>query len=178
MPTIITHGFVGLVFGKSSEGKKNWLLWLLIVICSIIPDADVLAFKLGIPYGDVFGHRGFSHSIFFALLVSIFVVLVCYRTLPRFTKSWWSLLILFFLTAVSHSILDAMTDGGLGVAFFAPFSSQRYIFAFKPIIVAPLSISRFVSSGYRVMLSEIMWVWIPCVFIAVVFVNIRRRFLP
>jgi inner membrane protein len=177
MPTIITHGFVGLVFGKSSEAKKNWLFWLLIVICSVIPDADVVAFKLGIPYGNAFGHRGFSHSIFFALLISIIVVLVFYRKLPRFTKSWWSLLLLFFLTSVSHSILDAMTNGGLGVAFFAPFSNQRYFFSFKPIVVAPLSISRFFSSGYRVILSEIIWVWIPCVLIASVFVNIRRRCL-
>jgi inner membrane protein len=177
MPTIITHGFVGFVFGKSSEVKKNWLFWSLIIFCSIIPDADVLAFKLGIPYGNAFGHRGFSHSIFFALLISIFVVLIFYRTMPRFTKSWWSLLLLFILVTISHSILDAMTDGGLGVAFFAPFSNQRYFFAFKPIMVAPLSVSRFFFSGYRVILSEIMWVWIPCVLVAVVFGNVRHRWL-
>nr|HRC76832.1 rhodanese-like domain-containing protein [Kouleothrix sp.] len=32
-----------------------------------------------------------------------------------------------------HGVLDAMTDGGLGVAFFAPFSATRYFFPFRPI---------------------------------------------
>jgi hypothetical protein len=32
-----------------------------------------------------------------------------------------------FVTA-SHGMLDAMTDGGLGVAFFAPFDNARYFF--------------------------------------------------
>ncbi|HVR39947.1 MAG TPA: metal-dependent hydrolase, partial [Thermoanaerobaculia bacterium] len=41
------------------------------VIASILPDADVAGFAFGIPYGSMFGHRGFTHSILFALLASL-----------------------------------------------------------------------------------------------------------
>ncbi|MBK8609138.1 MAG: hypothetical protein IPL84_04125 [Chitinophagaceae bacterium] len=34
---------------------------------------------------------------------------------------------LFLLAAASHAILDAMTTGGLGVAF-SPFDNTRYFF--------------------------------------------------
>jgi len=35
---------------------------------SILPDIDALGFMAGIPYGHPLGHRGFTHSIVFALL--------------------------------------------------------------------------------------------------------------
>jgi inner membrane protein len=170
---------VSLVFGKVSRVQKNRLFWILVILCSIIPDADVIAFKFGIPYEHTFCHRGFSHSIFFAFLLAICIMLLFYRKHPRFTKSWWSLLFLFFIIGVSHSVLDALTNGGLGVAFFAPFSNQRYFFAFRPIAVAPLHLSRFFSeAGFNVLMNEIIWVWIPCVILSSIVVLIRRRWIP
>ena len=41
------------------------------VLASILPDIDVAAFRFGIPYENMFGHRGFTHSILFAVLVGI-----------------------------------------------------------------------------------------------------------
>ena len=46
-----------------------------------------------------------------------------------------------FLCTMSHALLDALTDGGLGVAFFSPFSNERYFFPWTPIRV-----SRFFSA--------------------------------
>ena len=40
----------------------------------------------------------------------------------------------------SHGFFDAMTDGGLGIAFFAPFTNTRYFLPWRPIPVAPLSL--------------------------------------
>jgi len=69
------------------------------------------------------------------------------------------LLALFAATA-SHGLLDAFTNGGLGVAFFAPFDSARYFFPFRPIAVSPIGIARFFTRrGAEVLLSEIEWVW-------------------
>jgi inner membrane protein len=42
----------------------------------MLPDADVLAFKPGVAYGNIFGHRGFTHSLLFAFVVPIFCVLI------------------------------------------------------------------------------------------------------
>jgi inner membrane protein len=51
-------------------------------------------------------------------------------------------LFLFVVTA-SHGVLDAMTNGGLGVAFFAPFTSARYFLPFRPVQVSPISLAAF-----------------------------------
>ena len=46
------------------------------VIAAMLPDADVLAFALHIPYADAFGHRGASHSLLFAgVLAAVAAVL-------------------------------------------------------------------------------------------------------
>jgi inner membrane protein len=67
-----------------------------------------------------------------------------------------------FLAAASHGILDAMTDGGLGIALLAPFDDTRYFFPFRPIEVSPINIRRFLSGrGLAVLASELLWVWLP-----------------
>jgi hypothetical protein len=45
-----------------------------------------------------------------------------------------------------HGFFDAMPDGGLGVAFFAPFTNHRYFFPWRPIPVAPLSLEGLITS--------------------------------
>jgi len=57
---------IGLSFFQKQANRKSLIL---AAVCSVIPDADVLGFKLGISYGDPFGHRGASHSILFALVL-------------------------------------------------------------------------------------------------------------
>ena len=37
----------------------------------MLPDLDVVAFALHIPYAHAFGHRGASHSLFFAFLLGL-----------------------------------------------------------------------------------------------------------
>src|SRR4030095_9108723 len=109
----------------------------------LVPDLDVVSFHFGLPYGHMLGHRGLSHSLLFAAgLASIPALPLRRRTPPR----GWSLArlwLFFFLATASHGVLDAMTNGGLGVAFFAPFSDARYFFPWRPIVVSPISISEF-----------------------------------
>jgi inner membrane protein len=128
-------------------------------VCSIIPDVDVIAFGLGIRYGDMFGHRGFTHSLTFA------VALGALATAILFHHSHASHLVIFlylFLSTLSHPLLDALTNGGLGVGFFAPFSNKRYFFPYRPIEVSPIGVSSFFSyRGFEVLLSELRWVWLP-----------------
>ena len=50
-------------------------------LLAVIPDLDVLGFRAGIAYGDVMGHRGFSHSILFALLASSAVAWTAFRSM-------------------------------------------------------------------------------------------------
>ena len=126
----------------------------------MLPDVDVIAFRFGVPYAAEMGHRGFTHSLAFAALVSL-IGAASHRVLE--TRLRTAFLFLLAATA-SHAILDAFTDGGLGVALLWPFSSERYFAPFRPIHVAPLRLTRLLSGrGAAVLVSELRTVWLPSV---------------
>lgn len=140
----------------------------------MLPDLDVLGFNLGVAYGSPFGHRGFSHSLCFALALALFAA-GFYRTLgTRFLTAWASL----FIAIASHGMLDACTDGGSGIAFLWPFSDARYFMPFQVIEVSPLGVARFLSErGFVVLISELVWVWSPAIVFAALLAVARRRWL-
>lgn len=137
--------------------------WVLSILCSILPDADVAGFFLGVRYGDLFGHRGFSHSLLFALIVAFVIALAAFRDVRRFSGRWWALVGHFFVVTASHGIVDAMTSGGLGIGFFIPFDDTRYFLPWRPIRVSAIRLDSFFSSPRTldVLRSEFLWVWLP-----------------
>ena len=137
------------------------------------PDVDVVGFRFGIHYGDMLGHRGLSHSLLFAVVLSLLLVLRL-RLTERDAKLGTVWLFLF-LASVSHGILDAFTDGGLGVAFFAPFNNTRYFFPVTPIAVSPIGAGFFSARGAAVLLNEMIWVWLPSVLFVVAALLVRAR---
>jgi inner membrane protein len=168
MPSFFGHAVASVALGKAFSSEKQSLnFWLLAAYCSVIPDGDVIAFYLGIPYNHILGHRGFSHSILFALLLGFFVVSLFYRDIPRFSSRWWRYASFFFIVTLSHSLLDALTNGGFGVALFAPFSNERFFFPWRPLEVAPIGgLTHFLRyDGWLVIRSELMWIWIPSLFL-------------
>ena len=143
--------------------------------CSAVPDLDVIGFRFGIHYGDFWGHRGFTHSLFFAALLASAVVLHASRQgvpdLSRFAL--WTYL---FLVIASHGFLDAMTDGGLGVAFFSPFDTARYFLPWRPIHVSPIGVTRFFTHrGFAVLQSELLYIWLPSALLIISVWLWRRR---
>lgn len=173
MPTVFTHAFVAAAAGRAYAGRgaAPARLYALAALCAVLPDADVLAFLFRIPYGSMFGHRGFTHSLAFALLTALAVVAACFRDRPRRA----SLVLFFFLATASHPALDMLTDGGLGVALFAPFSAERYFLPFRPVRVSPIGPGFFSERGLAVVLSELLWVWLPATAAAALSVLLRRR---
>jgi inner membrane protein len=145
------------------------------MLCAVLPDADVLTFAFGVPYGSMFGHRGLTHSLAFALLLAFAVVALFFRDEPNRK----ALVLFFFLATASHGALDALTNGGLGVAFFAPFSGARYFFPFRPVVVSPIGVGSFFSEwGLAVIESELLWVWLPAgavVSLVLIFRRLRGR---
>lgn len=172
MPTAISHPAVAL--GILPCFRAIWRYPVLIVVAiflSIAPDLDIIGFRLGIPYDHLLGHRGLSHSLPFALVVSLVLAWMFAR---RYPLSSYRLAGFFFISMASHGVLDALTSGGLGVAFFAPFSEIRYFFEIRPIAIAPLSVERFFSArGLVVLVSEIKWVWLPMFGVAIVALVVR-----
>jgi inner membrane protein len=140
--------------------------------CSIIPDLDVIGFRFGIRYSDMLGHRGFTHSILFATALSALLSFTLFRDGQG---GRWVVFIFLFLSTLSHPLLDMLTNGGLGVALFAPFSNERYFFPWRPMEVSPIGIGGFFSEwGIRVIVSELRWVWLPSG-VAFVLGHVARR---
>jgi inner membrane protein len=122
------------------------------------------------------GHRGFTHSLAFALIIGCLVALIAFRDVKLFSTDWWKIAIYFFIVTASHGVLDALTNGGLGVAFFSPFSNERYFFPWRPIEVSPIGLAPFLSSrGLLVILSEIEWIWIPAALLVLLAAAYRRK---
>lgn len=169
MASVFGHGVVGYTVAKVIDNKN--LKWLLIIaiFSTILPDFDVVAFKFGIAYEAPLGHRGFTHSILFALIWALVLMVV----LGKQSKLIWFLVI--FLSTVSHGVLDAMTSGGRGVGFLIPFDNHRFFFPFRQIIVSPLGIKNFFSEwGIKVLFSEFKYIVLPCFFILVVRILIKK----
>jgi inner membrane protein len=176
MASVFSHAVaalgIGACFYRPSTPKRVWVAGAL---CSVIPDLDVIGFQFGIHYGDFWGHRGFTHSLLFAALLASSVVLVAFRQgVPGLTR--FTLWTYFFLATASHGILDAMTDGGLGVAFFSPFNTTRYFLPWRPIRVSPIGVTRFFTDGgLGVLQSELLWIWLPSALLVLSTFLIRRR---
>lgn len=162
MASIFGHALLGIGLAKAFTRKATTKILVLSALCTIIPDADVVGLFAGIPYDHPLGHRGFSHSILFALLFSLFIKQAFVRGVKLGSARGLLLWALFFLAMLSHSILDAMTTGGLGVGFFVPFEQERYFFPWRPVKVSPIGIANFFSDwGLRVIRSEAVWIGIP-----------------
>jgi len=176
MASAFGHVAVAYAMGKSLNSQcRTPRFWWLTGACCLLPDVDVLGLVLGIPYEHVLGHRGFTHSIVFAMLVGLVVPRLASSTISYWTPSYWMSALYFSLVIMSHGFLDSLTDGGLGIAFFAPFDSTRYFFPWRPLIVSPIGVTQFFSEwGIGVLLSELVWIGIP-VAVWLVVLRVTRR---
>jgi len=160
MPTIISHIAVPLAIGFGL-GRKKMSEHLLCagVVASVIPDADVIGFKFGIEYASQFGHRGFTHSICFALVLGL-IALMSHKKLDC---SRLAAFLFVSVCAVSHPLLDALTDGGLGVALFWPYDTMRFFFPWTGIEVSAIGRGFFSMRSLSVLASEFRWIWCPAI---------------
>jgi len=172
MPTILSHPAVPLALGAGLGARAipPRLLAAGVVAC-VLPDADVIGHALGVPWGSDFAHRGFTHSLPFALGLALLGA-AAWRRLgaPPLT-----VLSFLFAAGASHGLLDACTNGGSGIALLWPLSSERYFAPFRVIEVSPIGVVRFLSArGLDVLASELVWVWLPAALLAALLAAARR----
>jgi inner membrane protein len=173
MPTILSHPAVPLAIGLGLGRRAvSGPLLAAGAVASILPDADVVSFSLGVPYAAAMGHRGFSHSLVFAALVGLLGA-AFHRPLRSTVLGAFAFL---FVATASHGLLDAFTNGGLGIAFFWPFSSVRHFASVRVIQVASIGVVRLFSHrGAAVLLSELRWIWLPSAVIGLALAWATRR---
>jgi inner membrane protein len=166
MPTILTHAIVPITVAILLSKKRISAPLIVVgIVASMAPDADVVAFYLGVEYAHELGHRGASHSVVFALFLGL-IAMVFHKPLKT-----GKLLAFSFVAAcaASHGFLDMFTNGGLGVAYYWPWSIERHFFAIRPIEVSPIGVAAFFSErGAKVILSELIWVWAPLLTLATI----------
>lgn len=156
MPTIFSHALLpiaaGSVLGKSRLPQRVAFLGAAL---AVLPDFDVIGFSLGIGYESQWGHRGFTHSLAFAVLLPALIAL-CWKT----ARSWGAYA---FLVAclISHALLDLLTDGGQGVMLFWPFLDDRFFLNWQPIRVSPIGARFFTARGVETVYSELLLIWLP-----------------
>ena len=163
MASSIGHGVVAYTISKMARDKASTKLVVVAIISSMLPDLDVLGFYTGVPYESMLGHRGFTHSILFAMLWAFLLS----KTIFRYS---FSLAFPVLLTCtLSHGIIDALTTGGRGVGFFIPITGERFFFPSRFIQVSPIHISDFFGEwGIAVIRSEALYLGLPCVILLVI----------
>lgn len=174
MPTIFTHTAVPLALGLGlGSGAIPRRLLLAGVAASMVPDLDVIGLKLGIAYADSMGHRGITHSLLFALVLGLFATAFA----SRLRASPLAAGLFVFVSCASHGLLDMCTNGGLGIAYLWPFSSDRYFLPWHLIQVSPLSLDKvFSARGLEVLYSELQWIWLPSLLAACALMAVRFAF--
>lgn len=177
MVSVFTHLVVGLALGTAFRRDPTpRRFWFAGALGSACPDLDAVGYWAGVPYGHLLGHRGLTHSPAFAAALAATIVACAFprRVWPHPRAPLWLYL---FLAIASHGVLDATTNGGLGVAFLAPFSAERWFLPWRPIWVSPIGVRAFFTPyGLDVLVTEILWVWLPALgFVAGAAVLRRRR---
>lgn len=159
MATIVSHFLVGWGAYRFVDGGRDpKRLGPAMAGClAMLPDADSLLMPW-IAYGDAWGHRGMTHSLAFAALAGT-VAAIALRARLTFPGGTVGLAATFAAVIASHGLLDAATDGGLGVAFFSPVDPTRYFLPVRPIPVSPITLNPFSLRVWHVLAVEALLLW-------------------
>jgi len=177
MASVISHAVFasGLGAAGSPPSRMPVRYWVTLAVIAALPDLDVVVYPLGLNAPHLLGHRGITHSLPFAAVFAALVVRLVFRD-AAWRPAWIRLWVVFFAAMASHGVLDALTNGGQGIAFFAPFSDARWHFPWQPILVSPIGVGAFFSSyGLRVLQNELVSVWLPSALVVLVARLVRRR---
>lgn len=138
----LTQIVLGAAVGETVLGKKVGNRAMLYgALAGTIPDLDVLSRNFVDTVTATEWHRGFSHSIFFAVLFAPIFGWLVWKLNKKLEASWkdWSLLMFWGL--FTHPILDAFTTWG--TQLFWPFKIRlafQNIFVIDPLYTIPFLI--------------------------------------
>lgn len=136
MSSVVGHALAGALCAKGirpsvEPGKEKWLV-LVAAVLAVLPDADVLVFVLFQPEG-MLPHRGFSHSLLFALLSGSLAYLLTARYFAAWGKRLFAVLI---LAALTQPLLDYLMGAGPKVPLLAPFHDGGFLLPIRAVPTA------------------------------------------
>ena len=175
----ITHTVLGACVGEALAGKKlgkHAMFWG--ALANNIPDVDVITSFWMSQADSLLAHRGFTHSILFALLfpfILAFILSRWHKNKLMLFKDWW---ILIASGMFLHIFIDSLTSYGTG--WFEPFSHYRVtmnvLFVADPFYTLSLLVSfvalLFIKGKKK---SRKKWtnfgLWISTLYIGYAFIN-------
>jgi inner membrane protein len=138
----LTQIVLGAAVGEVVLGKKVGNKALLYgAIAGTIPDLDVLAQLVTDPITSTELHRGFSHSVVFAIVAAPVLGWLVNKIERKYNLGWRSWAALFFWGIFTHPILDAFTTWG--TQLFWPLDWRvafNSIFVIDPLYTIPFLI--------------------------------------
>ena len=120
---------IGEAFFEKGFGKKA-ILWG--ALAQSIPDIDFIASSWLNTPESLLAHRGFTHSILFALLIIPVFALTADRVHRPHNIAFRKWIVFFAAEVFTHLFIDGFNNYGIG--WFEPFSHARY--SFNAIYVA------------------------------------------
>ena len=171
MPTPITHIIASIPMNSTVMRKTNTkkiLFWSFVI--AVIPDLDLIG---NVPINNIFGHRGFTHSLIFALLLTLLASVMFWREFKNDKSRFYLISLNFLLVAMMHPFLDAGTDRNYGVAFFSPWSNHRYSLPWAPINDKALGLWNYYVLGWW----EIFKVEAVIIFVAIAYTWLWHKYV-
>jgi inner membrane protein len=99
-------------------------LCLVAAGCAALPDIDYLGWPVA--------HRGITHSIAFALIGALAATIIFFRS-SDWRQSRARIALILALAFLSHGLLDGLSTYSYGIAYLAPFSTQRFRLWWTPL---------------------------------------------
>ncbi|HYC41300.1 MAG TPA: metal-dependent hydrolase [Chitinophagaceae bacterium] len=120
----ITHIVLGATIGEATAGKRLGKRALFLGAgAQSIPDLDFLSWLWLNKTENLLAHRGFTHSIFFAVLVTVLLSFFFKWYFRRREVLRRTFILLFGLNLFAHLLLDSFNAYGIGL--LEPFHEAR-----------------------------------------------------
>jgi inner membrane protein len=141
--------------------RVGWRLMVAGAVCGVVPDLDFLSIRMGFDrYGGTYGHRGFTHSLGFALLIGLLAALWTSSVAPGWRRRVGRGAFIALCTA-SHPLLDSLFDVGICSAWLWPLDGARHCLDWRPIPMQGIALF-----GEQRFLMELQWIGVPLLVLA------------
>ena len=166
MPLTFTHALVPIAAMVAiARAPISGRLMTAAVGAAMAPDLDGLMHPLfGVARDSIYGHRGFSHSLFLAIAVGALAA-VFHRHLKARPLT---AAVVVAAAMASHGLLDMMTDSGAPVAYLWPLTSMRMFADWRPLPGSAGQGSSFLGAVVGRIGPETIHVIIPLFVVAIV----------
>jgi inner membrane protein len=129
----LTHIAIGACIGEIALGKRIGRKAMMVgAAAQSLPDIDFLAAFWLDTTRNLLAHRGFTHSLLFAVLASLAMAALLRRWRVFSSVTYLRWLIFWLMQVLIHVFMDAFNNYGVG--WFEPFSQRRI--SFNTIYVA------------------------------------------